>query len=186
MSTNILWAPSNLKYRRLLFAGSFFLLAGILLVVMRATQPTIKSRNDLAFVSGRLNGYDFHDGTRGTHIYVFRIAGYESYFKISAEFLGFFDKTGFESIDPKQDLSVGIFKQDTAKLSIPGKTVFVYAIADKDVNYLDVDQAIKAHNSLFAYYASAVFIVLGIIMIYFNLPSTVKARLSALRVNSSN
>jgi hypothetical protein len=185
MSTNSLWAPSNLKYRKLLFAGGFFLVAGILLVVMRVTQPTIKSRNDLAFVSGQLNGYNFHDGTRGTHIYTFKIVGYESHFKIGADFLGFFDKAGFESIDPKEDLTVGIFKKDLRKLSIPGKTVFVYAIADKDVNYLDVDQAIKAHNSLFAYYASAVFIVMGIITIYFNLPSKVKARLSALRVNSS-
>ena len=185
MSTNILWAPSNLKYRKLLFAGSFFLVAGILLVVMRVIQPTIKSRNDLAFVSGQLNGYDFHDGTRGTHIYTFRIVGYKSHFHIAADFLGFFDKAGFESIDPKEDLTVGIFKQDTCNLSIPGKTVFVYAIADKDFNYLDVDQAIKAHNSLFAYYASAVFIVLGVIMVYFNLPSKINARLSALRVNSS-
>ncbi len=96
---------------------------------MRVNQPTIKSRNDLAFVSGQLNGYNFYDGTRGTHIYTFKIVGYESHFHIAAEFLGFFDKAGFESIDPKEDLSVGIFKQDTAKLSIPGKTVFVYAIA---------------------------------------------------------
>jgi hypothetical protein len=140
---NIFWAPLNLKNKMRLFLGIVILLSGILVWILRFTQPTIKSRKDLVFVSGQLNGHDFHDGTRGTHVYIFKIAGYESYFKIKAEFLGAFDKAGFELLDPKEDLTVGIFKQDTGILSIPDKTVFVYAVADKYVNYLDVDKVIN-------------------------------------------
>ena len=169
----------NLRNKLRVFLGIVLLLSGILSLILRFTQPAIKSRNDLAFISGQLNGYDFHDGTRGTHIYTFKIAGYESSFKIKADFLGSFDKTGFESIDPKEDLTVGIFKQDSGILAMPDKSVLVYSVADKYVNYLDADKVIKEQNSLFPYFLGIVFIVVGLIVVYYNLSSRAKARLSA-------
>ena len=112
---------------------------------------------DLETVQGPLQHYSFRDGFKGSHSYYIFLEGDERRYQIPANFLGCFDRDGFEST---------VAAGDVLKISF-NKRFFVFSISDRSRSFMAAESAIAAYNNgedlwagtFFFLFAGAIFIV---------------------------
>lgn len=131
------------------------------------SKPKIKDQSDLYFINGHFRDYDFDKHGGRYTIYTFRLKEFSNSFKIKADFLGDFKIDDFKNIDYGHELIISISKEDISNLNTNNSYFFVFTIADNKTSYLDTSYTIKRHNSKFIYYASILFVIVGLISIYY-------------------
>ena len=131
------------------------------------TKPKIKNLNDLYFIKGHFRDYDFDKHGGRYTIYNFRLKEYSKNLKIKADFLSDFEKGKFMKLQYGDDLVISIAQNDTTCLKNNDGFLFVYSIHNNENIFLDPNFTIKKHNSIFMYYSSSFFIIVGFILIYF-------------------
>src|ERR1700739_1669453 len=105
---------------RVMIFGALFLVLAVGIFCSHFTRQRITAVSDLETVQGPLQHYSFRDGFRGSHSYYIFLEGDNNRYQIPANFLGCFDKDGFESTVAAGDVLKGSFN----------KRLFVFSISD--------------------------------------------------------
>lgn len=124
------------KTAQLMVCGAFVIIVSVCIFCVHFTRQKITSVSDLETVHGPLQRYSFRDGARGTHSYYIFLEGDNNRYQIPADFLGCFDKDGFESTAVAGDVLTIAFN----------KRFFVFSVFDSKRSYLAADSAIAEYN----------------------------------------
>jgi hypothetical protein len=144
-----------------------FLVLAVAFSWIELSKPKIKSPSDLYFIKGHFRDYDFNKHGGRYTIYNFRLKEFYNSFKIKADFLGGFEKSKFINLQYGDSLTIAISQDDIDNLNTSNSYFFVFSIVNNQTTFLDTDYTIKKHNSNLIYFASFVFVVVGLISIYY-------------------
>lgn len=159
----------------LLFVGIFFLIAAIVLLFLYFDKVKIKSKDDIAYISGPFEKYSWvsYGGRNGSSL-TFKLQNYNNVFKIKADFFSILRRDEFKKIPYGDTLTVGIPKSFMKVLNTQKTPFFVYSIASNRLTYLDLNKVIAKHNSILFIYGAGLFMILGYIFIYFGRKANLK------------
>ena len=129
-------AQKRFRSNRLLVFGIVFIFASLACVFKHFAQQKIVKPSDLQTVEGMMSNYSFKGGYRGAQYYYIFLEGDAAHYMIPADFIGCFDKPGFES---------AVHRDDVLKLSF-NKKRFVFSITDAKRSYLSTDSTIEIYN----------------------------------------
>jgi hypothetical protein len=145
------------------------------------SRPKVHSENDLYFLNGEYQNYQFTDGTRGSHTYLIWLKNYSNPFQVDANFLDLFNKYEFEELPSDYPLTLSISKEDLNKLNNPNDNVRVFSIVYDNVKYLDTVDTIKEYNSILNYCYFFGLLVAGVLLVYFGYKSKIKTSIFSFK-----
>ena len=164
------WKQKFKPNRNKLLIGGFGLcIAGIALLSIKFSRPTVKDKSQLKFISGQFDSYKFTDGTKGYHNYVFWLKEYSNSFQINADFLSLFYSNDFKMLNYHDSITISIAKEDINKLN--KSNLFIFSILSPKSTYLDLANVIKKYNRKTDYYFFVGLFALGLSFIYFGYKS---------------
>lgn len=158
-----------------LVAGILFILSGVLFFYLHSDRPIIKGKDDLQFLSGSFEYYKWEKAGSGSRA-TFKLSNFPIRFRIIADFYPIFEFDSFKTIERGEQLTVAVQKSDLPFLNRNVGEIRVYSLNSENKNYLDINKAIKKHNSPLLYYMGTIFILVGIIIIYYSNKSIKKRK----------
>lgn len=158
-----------LTRERLLASGAIFIISGLLFLYGYATREKVEADDDFVVIKGTVKDFNFIDGQRGTRIYSFRVAEYNKTFRLTADFLKYFDKDNFKTVASTGEMLRIELPKSQGSLSRlnDGRTAVVFGLYSENQVLLDKQKTIGSHNSHFMVYSSMAFLVLGSIVVYY-------------------
>jgi hypothetical protein len=150
--------------------GCFCLLLSAFVFYLKYTDTdvVIKSPNDLCLTKGHLLSYHFVRGYRGAYDYTFRLKEYANPFQIKADFSDIFQEEAFKTLQEGEELTVGIYKNESGCLNDTTKNVRIYALENSKTVFLPTDAALKIQNSNNIYYVLAAITFMGLALIRYD------------------
>jgi hypothetical protein len=166
--TNKIWKILTPDKGKLRFLAPYCLVISVVLVIIYFDKPRIKSKADITFISGPFQEYSWiSHGGRGGSSLTFKLQTYSNKFKIPADFFSILEQDRFKAIPYGDTLVIGIPNSFVKHLNTAKNRFFVYSIASNRFTYLDLNDAIAKHNSKLLLYTSGLFLLSGLIIIYF-------------------
>jgi hypothetical protein len=157
----------KIKSTDFIFSGFMFSLSAVVLFIIKLSQPQIKSENDLAFISGKFNGYSFIKGNKGRRHYTFDLINYSNHFQIKADFLKYFKTEDFKLLKTEDSITLSVAKVDLNSLNLSNNDIFIFSVQDSTKKYLKSEETIKRYNSNGECYLFIFLFILGVIFILF-------------------
>lgn len=140
---------------------------GLFMLFHQFERPNLKTSDKILHIQGQVDQYSFQrkPGYRATlKQYYIWLNNYPCTFQIKADFLSFFNQTGFETeIKTGDKLNLTIPKELENQLYESGAHVFILSAAKNSTNYLSLTDTIPKENDNFDIYAGLFFIAGGIV-----------------------
>ena len=159
---------------KLTFAGTMLVFSAIAFIWIELAKPKIKHTEDLYFIKGQFENYDFDKRSGRYTTYNFKLKEFENSFKIKADFLGGFEKSKFINLQYGDSLTISISPDNIINLNTKNSYFFVFSITNNELTFLDVNHTLKKHNNNFNYYGGIGFMIVGAILLYFGLQFELK------------
>ena len=122
-------------------------------------------------INAKLNNFSFieqRDFRRHTYTYYLYLDSYKNKFQIIADFVDYFKKDYFErTIKIGDSIRIYVSRQDLSKINSQQK-IKLFGIYKQNETYLDCDNTIYQYNGKFTLYGGLIFLIAGIIIIYYN------------------
>lgn len=152
---------------KLFWGGTCFILAGIAILVIKLTDPKVKSKQDLFFFTGFFKEYSWKKEGRGSHL-KFSLQNYNNSFQIVADFFSALKKDKFKALTYGDSVTIAIpivYK----KYLNSGKELSVFSISNRQIMYLDYNDTVRKYNSLLWKIASIFFILSGLTFLIYRI-----------------
>ena len=141
---------------------SIAILLSIATLCIFFTKDKISTENDLTKIEGKYNSYSFKKGNRGTVMYYFWLNEYKCTFQIPANYIGYFNRSGFiNNVKRNDNLNIYISNNQLKNLNSEGK-IFVQHIEKQNLVFLNKMNSIKTENSCKEIYFSIIWFLAGI------------------------
>lgn len=130
-------------------------------------RPNLNTPDKILHLQGQVDEYSFQrkPGYRATlKQYYIWLDNYPCTFQIKADFLSFFNQTGFESeIRTGDKLNLTIPKELESQLYERGTHVFILSASKNSTNYLSLKDTIPKENDNFDIYVGLFFMAGGVV-----------------------
>jgi len=156
---------------RKLTSAIIFIIVGLFFLGHFVFKDKVTSKSNLIDINATLRSYSFkeHKGLKyKTFVYFLYLDKYQNSFQIIADFIEYFDERYFErSVKIGDTLRICISQNDFNNINNQDK-IKIFGIYKNGETYLDCDNTIKDYNSKSILYGGLIFIIVGLIIYYFN------------------
>ena len=156
------------------------LLAGLFIVGQFLLKDKVKSKNDLIEIKAALHDYSFKvekvDNTSRAlrsssylkYEYYLYLNGFGNDFQIIADFLDNFNRDIFEEEVHNGDVITVLISKNDFKNIDKDRKARIFGVSNNKITFLDYDLSIQKYNEDTLIYFGLVFILLGILLMYFS------------------
>jgi len=175
--------PNNVisDYKAIIFS-CMLLIVGIFFVGNFLIKDKVKSKRDLMEIKAALHDYSFtvekvydnthiysHSSYHLKYKYYLHLNGFGNNFQIIADFLDNFYKDNFEEEVHYGDVITVLISQNDFNNIDKNRNTRIFGISNSKTTYLDYDLSIQKYNNVTVLYVGLIFIIIGLLLIYFSL-----------------
>ena len=149
--------------QRLNFAGWLIIITAFIFMCLDLTKPRIKSKSDLTFINGALDGYTWSSYGKGSTL-SFKLQKLTTSFQVKADFYSILQQEKMNNLKFNDSLTVGIL--NPANHAPDENYRFIYSITTPTDTLLNYQAVIEKHNSHSMKVMALIFALFGIATIY--------------------